>query len=82
MYFTTADYNFYKLNIKQKLSVDKSAIARLICNTDLDKNVATLAAKAELRTKQNKVIKLQVFDSSYFGVNVILKMVVLKLFSV
>ena len=57
MYFTTADYNVYKLKIKQKLSVDKSAIARLISNTDLDKNVATLATKAELRTKQDKVIK-------------------------
>ena len=57
MYFTTADYNVYKLKIKQKLSVDKSAIARLISNTDLDKNVVTLATKAELRTKQDKVIK-------------------------
>ena len=57
MYFTTADYNVYKLKIKQKLSVDKSAIARLISNTDLDKNVATLATKAKLRTKQDKVIK-------------------------
>ena len=56
MYFTTADYNVYKLKIKQKLSVDKSAIARLISNTDLDKNVATLTTKAELRTKQDKVI--------------------------
>ena len=32
----------------------------------MDKKVATLAIKAELKAEQNKTIKLQEFDSSYF----------------
>ena len=50
-YFTMTDYN--KLTsqtldpkIKQKVLVDKSAIAGLINNADLNKKVATLATKA------------------------------------
>ena len=37
-------------------------------NADLDKKVATLATKAELKLKaeQDEIIKLQAFDSSYF----------------
>ena len=45
---------------------DKSAIAWFINNADLDKKVATLATKAELKAEQDKIIKLQTFDSSYF----------------
>ena len=29
-------------------------------------NLAILAAKAELKTEQDKIVKLEVFDSSYF----------------
>ena len=29
-------------------------------------NLAILAAKAELKTEQEKIVKLEVFDSSYF----------------
>ena len=46
--------------------VDKSAIAGFINNADLDKKVAALATKAELKAEQDKIIKLQAFDSSYF----------------
>ena len=30
------------------------------------KKVATLATKAELKAKQDKIVKLQALDSSYF----------------
>ena len=64
-YITAADYNKFIKNIvdnsiKSKNFVNKSAIAIL------DKNVATLATKAELKTEQDKLIKLQAFDSSYY----------------
>ena len=32
----------------------------------MNKKVATLASKAELKAEQDKVIKFQVFDSSHF----------------
>ena len=63
-YFTSVDYN--KINsqtidakIKQKKLIDKSAIARFINNVDLDKKVATLATKTELKAEQDKIAKLQ-----------------------
>ena len=52
--------------IKEKELVDKSAIAGLINNADLNKKVATLATKAELKEGQDKIVKLQAFNSSYF----------------
>ena len=45
---------------------DKSAIAGFINNADWNKKVATLATNAELKAEQDKIIKLQAFDSSYF----------------
>ena len=53
-------------SIKSKTLVDKSAISGFINNADLDKRVATLAMKAELNANHDKIIKLQVLDSSYF----------------
>ena len=35
-------------------------------NSDLDNKIATAATKAELKEEQDKMLKLQVFDSSYF----------------
>ena len=32
----------------------------------MNKKVATLATKAELKAEQDKIIKLEAFDSSYF----------------
>ena len=71
-YITTADYNKFTKNIvdnniKSRNLVDKSAIARSINNDDLDRKVATLVTKAELTAKQDKITKLQAFDSSYFS---------------
>ena len=70
-YFTTSDYNNFTsqtldVKIKQKEFVDQSAIAGLINNDNLDKKVATLATKVELKAEKDKTIKLQAFDSSYF----------------
>ena len=70
-YFTTSDYNNFTsqtldAKIKQKEFVDQSAIAGLINNDNLDKKVATLATKVELKAEKDKTIKLQAFDSSYF----------------
>ena len=52
--------------IKSKNLVDKSAISGFINNADLHNKVATLAPKSELKAKQDKIAKLQTFDSSYF----------------
>ena len=70
-YVTASDNNKFTsqtldAKIKQKRLVDKSAVAGFINNTDLDKKVAALAKKAELKAEQDKTIKLQAFDSSYF----------------
>ena len=46
--------------------VDKSDIAGFINNSDLNKRVATLTTKEELKPEQDKIIKPQAFDSSCF----------------
>lgn len=46
--------------------IDKSIIAGFINNADLNKKVEALTTKAELKAAQDKMIMLQVFDSSYF----------------
>ena len=69
-YFTAAGYSKFTnekldLKIKQKGLVTKSDIAGFINDGDY-KKVATLATKSELKANQDKIIKLQAFDSSYF----------------
>ena len=68
---TRADYNKFTKdivanNIKNKELVDKSAIAGFINNADLDKKIAILGTKAELKAEQDKIIKLQAFDATCF----------------
>ena len=70
-YIATADYDKFTKdivanNIKSKNLVDKSDHIGFRNNVELDNKVAALATKAELKAKQNKIIKLQVFDSIYF----------------
>ena len=70
-YITTVDYNKFTKDIvgnsiRSKNLFDKSAIAGFINNAHLDRKLATLAAKTELKEEQDKIIKLQVFDSIYF----------------
>ena len=62
----------------EKGLVDKSNISDLVKNSDLNTKLVTLATKAELKTKQEKILKLQAFDSSCFLVKAILKMMTCK----
>ena len=66
-YIATADYNKFTKNIvdnniKTKNLVDKAAIAGFINNAQLDRKLATLATKAELKAEQDRITKLQAFD--------------------
>ena len=71
-HITTADYNKFAKNlvasnIESKELVDKSVIGGFISSAYLDKKKAvTLATKAEPKAEQDKIIKLQAFDSNYF----------------
>ena len=70
-YFTTSKYNKFMNEIignkmKEKELVKKSDISGFINNSDLDNKIATLATKAELKSEQDKIVKVRVFDSSYF----------------
>ena len=53
-------------NIKEKELLNKSDISGFIDNSNLDKKIAALTTKAELKAEKDKIVKLQVFDSSYF----------------
>ena len=53
-------------NIKEKELVNKSDISGFIDNSNLDKKIAALTTKAELKAEKDKIVKLQAFDSSYF----------------
>ena len=50
------------MKLKQKGLANKSDICNLIKNTEL----ATLTTEEELKTEQDKIVKLQAFNSSYF----------------
>ena len=70
-YFTTSDYNKFKNDIldpkiKIKILVNKSDISGFINNTDFNEKMKTLATKAELKAKQDKIVKLQTYDLSLF----------------
>ena len=53
--------------IKEKQLVKNSNISGFKDNINLEKIIATLATKTELKTEQDKITKLQTFDSTYFG---------------
>ena len=52
--------------IKEKQLFNESNIFRFINNFDLEKKIATLATNEKLKAKQEKILKLQGFDSSCF----------------
>ena len=54
--------------MKQRLkkSFIESDISVFINKSDLNKKIKTLATKAEFKTEQGKMVKLQAFNSSYF----------------
>ena len=67
-YFTTVDWNRFineklDLEITKKL-VDKSDIPGFANKLDLNRKKATLATKAQLKAEQEKIKKLEAFDSS------------------
>ena len=45
---------------------DRSAISGFINNSELNKKVASLATKGELKAEKEKISKLEVFNSSYY----------------
>ena len=66
-YYNKSTKDIVANNIKSEGSVKKSDVVRFISNAGLDKKkVATSAAKAELKSEQDKIIKLQTFNSNYF----------------
>ena len=70
-HITTAVYNKFTKDIvankiKSEGLVNKSDIVGFIDNADLDKGVAILATKTELKAEKDKIAKLEAFDSSYF----------------
>ena len=70
-YITISDQNKFTSDIlhakiKQKELVNKSHISNLVKNSDLNTNLSTLATKAELKAEQDKIVKLQTHDLSYF----------------
>ena len=69
-YFATADYNRFtkeKLDLKTKKGlVNKSDTAVFTDNSDLNKKVAALATKTELKVEKDKITKLEAFDFGYF----------------
>ena len=71
-YFTSFDYNKFTNNIldakiKENL-VNETNTSGFINNSDLDKKIATINEKAELKVEPDKIVKLQSFDSSYLRV--------------
>ena len=52
--------------MKEKKLVNEFNTSGFIDNSDLDKRITTLATKAELKAKQDKIVKIQAFDSIYF----------------
>ena len=75
-YITTSD----KLTSKKiKGLVDKSDISNLVKYFVLNTKLATLASKAELKEEQDKIVKLQVFDSSFFRGKIHLKIMTYKI---
>ena len=60
----TAD-NF-AARLKQANLASKNDIDGFVKNTDFDEKIKKLATKAKLKVEQDKTVKLQTFNSSYF----------------
>ena len=51
---------------KEKKSVNEPNISWFIDNSDLDKKIAMVATKAELKAKKDTIVYFQTFESSSF----------------
>ena len=61
--------------IKENELFNKFGISGFIYNSNLDKKIATLAIKAELKSEQDKITKLKAFDSVCCVVKLILTII-------
>ena len=55
----------------EKKKKKKSDISNLVTNSNLSTKLGTLAAKAESKAEQDKIVKLETFDFSVFIVRFI-----------
>ena len=86
-YFNTFDYNKFRSDIldtkiklkKKKKIVSKSNTSNLVNNFDLNKKLAILAIKSELKAEQDKMVKLQTYHLSYLLVITFFVMMVFKI---
>ena len=83
-YFTTFDYNKFTIDIldakiNPKQLVYKSNTSNVAKNSDFNIKLQTLATKAELKSEQGKIMKLQAFIQVIFMVKILLVMMVLKI---
>ena len=74
--FTTSDYKAFTSDmldakIRKIELITKSDIFNVIKNSNINTKLATLAAKAELKIEQDKIVKLEVFDA-VFIINIFL----------
>ena len=72
-YFTTSNYDkFTNVILDAKTEnerlVNKSDIFEFINGSDLDDKIVTLGTKADLKAEQERIAKIQAFDSNYFWV--------------
>ena len=70
-YFTTSDYNQFTSNtldakITKKKLVNESDLNEKIKTLGTKEEIKTSATKAELKAEQDKIIKLQTYDSKSF----------------
>ena len=56
-----------------------SNISYLVKDSDLNAKTATLATKAKLKSRQDKIVKLQTYDLSYFLGKTFLPMMVFRI---
>ena len=67
-YITKNDCNkSTKVIVTNVIKSKNLLISEFISKADLDKQFERLATKDELKAEEDKIIKLQAFDSSYFG---------------
>ena len=69
-YFITSGYNKFtseilNTKIKENKLIDKSDNSIFVESSCLNKKLATLATNVELTTEQDKIARVQAFDSSY-----------------
>ena len=69
-YFITSGYNKFtseilNTKIKENKLIDKSDNSIFVERSRLNKKLATLATNVELTTEQDKIARVQAFDSSY-----------------